>query len=214
MTSLLPPVRLSARPPLMGLLVLLTSSLAAQESPPLRGVHGDTLVSKADPAVTIIVDPAFRYVGSQTIDILKVAGADQFFFIQAGPDSTIRRFYWFQFEYFYPNNSYQYNYSGIPNRKPVALGPLSFTGDIRTGPNYFTDDDRPGSDSRAAEQFLRGKGFNIAGTFITLRMFHLTDATKRRELMIIYGEILPDSNAEQRIRAEITAHAKEGLRVQ
>jgi len=81
------------------------------------------------------------------------------------------------------------------------------------GPNYFTDDDRPGSDSKAAEEFLRAKGFNIAGTFITLRMFHLTDASKRRELMIIYGEALPDSSAEQRIKSGITAHAQGNIKV-
>jgi hypothetical protein len=192
--------------------LLLASSLAAQ-TPPTRQVHGDTLVSPADPAASLIVAPAFRYAGGQVIDILKVAGAEQYFFIDAAPDSAIRRFYWIQFEYFYPDNSHAYNYSGIKGQKPVMLGRLDFAGDIRRGPNYFTDDDRPGSDSKAAEEFLRAKGFRIGGTFITLRMFHLPDATRRRELMIIYGEALPDSAAEQRIRADITAHAQANIRI-
>ena len=192
--------------------LLLASALAAQ-SAPTRQVHGDTLFSQADPAATLIINPAFRYVGGQTIDILKVAGAEQYFFIDAAPDSAIRRFYWIQVEYFYPSNSHSYNYSGIKNQKPLMLGRLDFASDVRVGPNYFTDDDRPGSDSKAAEEFLRAKGFNIAGTFITLRMFHLTDASKRRELMIIYGEALPDSSAEQRIKSGITAHAQGNIKV-
>ena len=192
--------------------LLLASALAAQ-SAPTRQVHGDTLVSPADPAATLIINPAFRYAGGQVIDILKVAGAEQYFFIDAAPDSAILRFYWIQFEYFYPGNSHSYNYSGIKNQKPLMLGRLDFAGDVRVGANYFTDDDRPGSDSKAAEEFLRAKGFNIAGTFITLRMFHLTDASKRRELMIIYGEALPDSSAEQRIKSGITAHAQGNIKV-
>jgi hypothetical protein len=197
---------------LVALPLLLASSLAAQ-APPTRPVHGDTLVSSADPAATLIVNPAFRYAGGQVIDILKVAGAEQYFFIDAAPDSSVRRFYWIQFEHFYPDNTHRYNYSGIPNQHPVSLGRLAFDGDVRVVPNYFTFDDRPGSDSKAAEEFLRAKGFNIAGTFVTLRLFHLPDSTKRRELMIIYGEILPDSSAEQRIKSEITAHAQANIKV-
>jgi hypothetical protein len=185
----------------------------AAQAAPTRPVHGDTLGSQADPAATVIVAPAFHYAGGQVIDILKVAGAEQYFFIEPGPDSTIRRFYWLQFEYFYPDNSHKYNYSGIPNQKPVSLGRLAFTGDVRLGTNYFADDDRPGSDSRAALDFLRARGFSTDGNFVTLRMFHLPDSTSRRELMIIYGEVLPDKGAEQRIRSEITAHAKADITV-
>jgi len=192
--------------------LLLASTLAAQAAP-TRQVHGDTLVSPADPAATLIVNPAFRYAGGQVIDILKVAGAEQYFFIDAAPDRSIRRFYWIQFEYFYPTNSHNYNYSGIKGQKQVTLGRLSFMGDVRVGPNYFTDDDRPGSDSKAAEEFLRAKGFDIAGTFVTLRMFHLPDASKRRELMIIYGEALPDTSAELRVKSEITAQAQANITV-
>lgn len=192
--------------------LLLASSLAAQAAP-TRPVHGDTLVSPADPAATLTVNPAFRYAGGQVIDILKVAGAEQYFFIDAAPDSSIQRFYWIQFEYYYPGNTHTYNYSGIKNQKPVTLGRLSFVGDIRVGRNYFTDDDRPGSDSKAAEEFLRAKGFNIDGTFVTLRLFHLPDDTRRRELMIIYGEALRDSSAEERVKSDITAHAKANINI-
>ncbi len=192
--------------------LLLASTLAAQAAP-TRQVHRDTLVSPADPAATLIVNPAFPYAGGQVIDILKVAGAEQYFFIEAGPDRAIRRFYWMQFEYFYPSNTHRYNYSGIKNQKKVMLGRLDFAGDVRVGPNYFRDDDRPGSDSKAAEEFLLAKGFNIDGTFVTLRMFHLPDASKRRELMIIYGEVLPDSAGEQQVKAQITAHAQANITV-
>lgn len=187
-------------------LLVLSAPLAGQNVP-LREVNGGTLVSTADPAATFVIDSAFRYAGGQTIDILKVAGAEQHFFIDAAPDHSIRRFYWLQFEHYYPDNSHTYDYSGFV-QKPVQLGRLAFMGDIRTSEHYFTMDDRPGSDSKAAEQFLRAKGFNLDGTFVTLRLFHLPDATNRRELMIIYGELLKRGASELQVKAQITPHAQ------
>jgi hypothetical protein len=179
---------------------------------PLREVKGGTLISPADPAASFTFDKAFPYAGGQSIDILKVAGAEQYFFIDAAPDRSIRRFYWIQFEHYYPSNTDTYDYSGIP-QKPVALGRLAFMGDVRVSPDYFTMDDRPGSDSKAASDFLRAKGFKFAGTFVSLRLFHLPDATKRRELMIIYGELLPGGSSEEGAKSEITAHAQANIKV-
>jgi hypothetical protein len=185
--------------------VLLSLTLALYAEP-LRDVHGNTLVSPADPAATLVLGPSFQYAGGQPIDILKVAAAEQYFFVDAAADRSIRRFAWIQFEHYYPNNTYAYDYSGI-TQKPVKIGRLEFMGDVRVSPHYFTMDDRPGSDSKAAENFLRAKGFKLDGTFVTLRLFHLPDATKRRELMIIYGEALPAGASEERLESEITAHA-------
>ena len=79
--------------------------------------------------------------GSQTIDILKVAGADQYFFIDATEDRSIRRFYWVQFEHYYPANEHTYDFSSM-NLKPVPIGRLEFMGDVRVRDNYFTMDQR------------------------------------------------------------------------
>ncbi|MEO8056415.1 MAG: hypothetical protein ABI768_14745 [Acidobacteriota bacterium] len=191
--------------------VVLFASTLSQAGPP-REVKGDTLISTADPAASLVLDKAFSYAGGQTIDIQKVAGAEQHFFVDAAPDRSIRRFYWIQFEHYYPDNTHVYDYSKIP-QKPVSIGRLAFMGDVRVRKNYFTMDQRPGSDSKAAEDFLRNRGFKLDGTFVTLRLFHLPDDTKRRELMIIYGEILTGDASEERIKSEITSHAQAALNV-
>jgi hypothetical protein len=103
------------------ILVMLVSVSLCAQSAPLRKVSRDTLISTADPAVALVFDRSFHYAGGQAIDILKVAGAEQHFFIDAGPDHSIRRFYWIQFEHYYPANTYSYDYSGIP-QKPVKVG--------------------------------------------------------------------------------------------
>lgn len=191
--------------------MLLPFTLVAQAAP-LREVNRDTLISTADPSASFVFAKSFRYAGGQTIDILKVAGAEQHFFIDAAVDHSIRRFYWIQFEHYYPDNTDTYDYSGI-DQKPVPIGRIAFMGDVRVSPRYFTEDNRPGSDSKAAEDFLRARGFKLDGTFATLRLFHLPDATKRRELMIIYGEVLPSDAAAKQVTSEITAHAQANIKV-
>lgn len=190
---------------------LLPFALVLQAAP-LREVNGGTLVSKVDPAASLVIDKAFTYAGGQSIDIQKVAGAEQHFFVDAAAKGSIRRFYWIQFEHYYPDNTHSYDYSRIP-QKPVPLGRLACMGDVRVKQDYFTMDKRPGSDSKAAADFLRSKGFKLDGAFVTLRLFHLPDDTRRRELMIIYGEVLPAGASEERAASEITAHAQASLEV-
>lgn len=199
------------RLPVAALLLFLSVPLAGQTAP-LRDVSGATLVSKADPAATFVIDSAFQYAGGQAIDIFRVAGAEQHFFIDAAADHSIRRFYWLQFEHYYPDNTHTYDYSGFV-QKPVQLGRLAFMGDIRTSEHYFSMDTRPGSDSKAAETFLRSKGYSLDGTFVTLRLFHLPDSTNRRELMIIYGELLKSGASELQVKAQITPHARNSIAI-
>jgi hypothetical protein len=194
------------------LVATLLSSSVLLRAEGLRKVLGNSLVSPADPACALSVDAAFRYAGGQSVDLMKIAGAEQHFFVDEATDRSIRRFYWIQFEHFYPDNARSYDVSRI-KQAPVAIGRLPFTGDVRVSPNYFTMDQRPGSDSKAAEEFLRARGFEIGGTFVTLRLFHFPDASKRSELMIIYGEVLPPGASEETVRSEITAHAQAGLKV-
>ena len=193
------------------LLLLRSSTLAAQDAP-LRQVSKGTLISRSDPAASFEIDRAFHYVGGQTIDILGVAGAEQYFFMDTAAAHSIRRFYWIQFEHYYASNTATYDYTGMALH-PVQLGSIPFLGDIRTIPQYFTDDNRPGSDSKAAEDFLVAHGLALQGTFVTLRLFNLPDSTRRRELMVIYGELLPNGASEERVRSTITAHAQANIGV-
>lgn len=196
---------------LAAVLFLLIPSLLTAQSPTTRQVHGDTLISAADPAGRFVFAGPFHFAGSQTIDILKVAGAEQYFFIDAASDRSVRRFYWVQFEHYYDTNAFTYDFSEM-EQTPVLIGHLTFMGDVRVRANYFTMDQRPGSDSKAAEEFLVGKGFNLAGTFATLRLFYLPDSSKRRELMIIYGESVPPGSEAAAVAPAITAHAQENLK--
>ncbi len=187
--------------------------MATAQTLPERPFRDGKLVSKAGPPVTLEPGKAFHYAGGQVIDIFKVAGAEQHFFVEVAPDSAIRRFYWVQFEHYYPDNSHQYDFTGI-KQQPVRLGLLDFMGDVTVAPGYFTSGNRAGSDSEAGAQFLRARGYKLDGTFVRLRLFHLPDSSRRKELMIIYGETLPSGVSEEALKSVIIQRAQENLKVQ
>jgi hypothetical protein len=195
-------------------IVLIAAVALAQGGAKLeRTVTGRVLRSSSDPAVTLKIGATFEYVGGQTIDIFHVAGAEQHFFVDAGPDKAIRRFYWIQFEHYYPSNSKTYDYSGI-RQKILKFGPVDFQADTTIDPEFFTGGNQPGSDSEATQKFLEGKGYKVAGKFVRTRMLYLTDSSKRKELMVIYGESMqPDSPAEQ-AKSNAPRHAQEFLKIE
>jgi hypothetical protein len=193
------------------LFCLLTVALMAQSAPE-RTVRNNVIVSKSDPAVTLGVTNNLKYAGGQVIDILKVAGAEQHFFIEEGPGKTVRRFLWVQFEHYYPTNQHIYDYSQFKS-KPMQLGDLEFQADARVIAKYFVDDNRPGSDSEAAQKFLQAKGYNLDGTFASLRMFYLTDESKRKELMMIYGEVVRPGESDEQATARVIDQAQKSITV-
>src|ERR1022692_1265182 len=195
-------------------IVLIVAVALAQEGAKLeRTVTGRVLKSNSDPAITLKIGETFQYVGGQTIDIFHVAGAEQHFFVDAGPDKAIRRFYWIQFEHYYPSNSHTYDYSGI-KQKALKFGPIDFLADTKIDSEYFTGGNQPGSDSEAAQKFLEGKGYKVAGKFVRTRMFYLTDSTKRKELRVIYGEEMEPKAPEDQAKTNAPRHAQEFLRVE
>lgn len=153
---------------------------------PIRKIDGQTLSSSNVPKVTLKFDKAFKYVGTQSFVLYDVANAEQHFFVDANKDRRVKRFYWIQFEGYLPNNTHSYDYR---SNKVVKIGHLDFIADAYPL-NIKTTASRPGSDGTRAQEFLKSKGFTIGDEIMMQRLVHLTDATKRNELMIIYLEDL------------------------
>lgn len=198
----------------VAVIVLIVAVAHAQEGAKLeRTVTGRVLKSSSDPAVTLKIGASFEYAGGQTIDIFHVAGAEQHFFVDAGPDKAIRRFYWIQFEHYYPSNSHTYDYGGI-KQTTLKFGPIDFLADTTIDPEYFTGGNQPGSDSEATQKFLEGKDYKVDGKFVRTRMFYLTDSTKRKELMVIYGEAMQSDSPEAQAKSNAQRHAQEFLKIE
>jgi len=207
--------------------VLLVSAVLLAQSGevkrPERQVQGQVLTSAADPAVKITFDKKFKYAGGQRFLLYGVAEAEQHFFVQASADRNIQSFYWLQFEHYLPNNDHQYDY---PPTRTVDLGGFTFVHDTKVFANYAGQERNPESDAGKAVALLKKAGYALPAAAARTRMFYLTDSSKRKELMIIYGEAVSDQDAAgapagisaddklPELAAKMRQHAGEGMKIE
>jgi hypothetical protein len=115
-----------------------------------------------------------------------VAHAEQHHFVIADAERRVLRRLWFQFEGFLENNNHTYNYSGMDTLTLNSFRFLHNTYPMNIEEVYAA---RPTSDSAHAVDFLKEKGYLLAGDIMSHRMVWLDEA-RRNELMIIYSENL------------------------
>ena len=159
----------------------------------VRHVRGRTIVSEESPKVELSVRKGYRFIGTQQINLYGVAEAEQFVFARQGRDNTVESFYWIQFEHFLPSNDRTYNYS---SKNTTQIGDLNFVYNVGSWPDYRAEMARsPASDGAAIERLLEKRHLSFPHRAAHVRMFHLPSADRRSELMIIYGEALPQDSA-------------------
>jgi hypothetical protein len=185
-----------AAPPAVARPTRVQAAGASQPAPPpvTRKVRGLTLTSDESPRVRIKFGRGFKYVGGQSFVLYDVANAEQHFFVDADAQGRIRRLYWVQFEGYLPSNSHKYDYK---SKNVVNIGGLDFFADSQARQIPAPDPalaSRPAnkiSDGDHARSFLASKGFTLASNqALWQRLVHMTDASNRSELMIIYLEDL------------------------
>lgn len=179
---------------LLSLALAVASSRAAcaqgPDAPPWQ-VRGDTLTSRALPNAVVVVDPAYRYVGSQVVNLYGNAEAEQHLFAIADASGVVRRFCWVQLEHFLPTNTMHYDYQVD---RAAAVGDVSFMYDVKGWADYRVTTTDAGSDGHAMAELLARHHLAFPARAARVRMFHFPDSTRRREIMIIYGEALPDDS--------------------
>ena len=189
-----PPTRLTSReaPLLKSILLLFLAScfLAAQSTAPERTVNGTVITSTRDPRIRIRVPESARYVGADRWPLYDLADCELHAFVEAdsgkSQDKTVQRLYWIQFEGYLPSKpEMTYTYDSPQH---ATIGGLDFFVDTWVRPNDARV--RPGSDREHVEALVRKGGYTMPSGMMYVRLVHLLDETKRRELMIVYGEDL------------------------
>jgi hypothetical protein len=167
---------------------------AAQAAPVSRKVRGLTLTSNETPRVRIAFGKGFKYVGGQSFVLYDVANAEQHFFVDADARGRVRRLYWVQFEGYLPGNTHTYDYK---SQGVVNVGGLDFFADSQArqipapDPALASLPSNKISDGDHARSFLAAKGYRLASNeALWQRFVHMTDASNRSELMIVYLEDL------------------------
>lgn len=161
-------------------------SLLAQTATPERKVAGNTITSERDPAVRIEVPKSAHYVGADRWVLYTIADCELHVFVETDGRENIQRLYWLQFEQYVPSRPDLHHTYDSP--KHAAIGGWDFFVD-----SWVRARDAPteaGSDREHIEALVRAKGYHMPAGMMYVRLVHLLDAAKRKELMIIYGEDL------------------------
>lgn len=154
----------------------------------VRSVSENELVSNRDPAVIMRFGPAFRHLGGQKFVLYGVADTEQHFFVETTDDNVLKSVYWIQFEAYLPDNSYEYDYDDSPLR--LQFGDYDFYADTAAVQSDPERKRRRGTDGARAREFLQSKGYTFPQNYAYARLVHLTDASRRKELMVIFIEDL------------------------
>jgi hypothetical protein len=162
--------------------------LMAAAQAPEREVEGNRLISRSDPAITIQVPDSAVYLGAERWDLYGVADCELHLFVEAHPDKTVKAMYWIQFEAYLPTNEHTYDYS---KDEPVTFGGRPFWKSANFGPTNNTP--RAGGDGERTRQMLARAGYKLPAERMSVRLVHLLDESRRKELMFIYAEDLAAS---------------------
>jgi hypothetical protein len=147
------------------------------------------VISRHDPAAEIKLPDAFRYVGADrflltdpslgNFDDCELHG-----FVESDEARAIRAFYWVQFEAYLPDHPHlQHTYN---SPRHITIGGLDFY--LDTWVSAGTTMPEQGSDEAHFYTLLASHGYRRKD-LMSVRLVYL-DATRRRELMIIYSENL------------------------
>jgi hypothetical protein len=166
--------------------VIFCGFLTAQTQGPERKVEGNVITSAHDPRARIRLPKSAEYAGADRWVLYGVADCELHAFVEADRENNVQRLYWVQFEGYVaakPELTYQYD-----SPRHARLGGMDFYVDTWVRPRDAAT--RSGSDREHIEALLRAKGFKMPAGMMYVRLVHLLDEQKRRELMIVYGEDL------------------------
>jgi len=155
---------------------------------PARFEANNTVVSQRDPALKIKLPNSFHYVGTDRFFLAQpklgnVEQAELYAFVDAPDGHHVRRYVWIQFEGYLPGHPELHMTYDSPQH--VSIGGLDFYQDEGVG--FAAHVQKPGSDGDRFYSLLASHGYQ-RGDLMWVRLVHLLDASKRKELMIIYAE--------------------------
>ena len=160
--------------------------LASQTSSPERRVEGNVITSERDPKVRITLPKSVQYVGADRWVLYDIADCGLHAFVEPDPQKNVERLYWVQFESYLPSKPDLHHQYDSPRH--LTIGGLDFYVDTWVRANHAQT--QAGSDREHIEALIVRKGYRMPSGMMYVRLVHLWDPEKRKELMVIYGEDL------------------------
>ncbi len=169
---------------LCALLGTLLCAWMAGQTVPERRVEGSLITSKRDPAAEIQLPKSAQYVGADRWILYDIADCELHAFVEADAKQNVERLYWVQFEGYVPTKPELKHTYDSPQH--TQIGGMDFYVDTWVRAN--NEETTSGSDREHIEALVRVRGYKMPPGMMYVRLVHLLDEQKRKELMIIYGE--------------------------
>jgi len=166
--------------------VVFGAVVAVQNNRPERKVEGNVITSGRDPSVRIRLPTSAQYVGADRWVLYGIADCELHAFVDAEEHKSVRRLYWVQFEGYLPTQpNLKHTYD---SPRHATIGGMDFY--VDTWVRASAPETKPDSDGAHVRALIRAKGYTSPAGMMYVRLVHLLDEQKRKELMIIYGEDL------------------------
>jgi hypothetical protein len=159
---------------------------ATQNDVPERRVEGNTITSLHDPKLRIRLPESVQYVGADRWVLYGIADCELHAFVQTDQQKNVQALYWVQFEGYIPTRPDLHHTYDSPRH--TTIRGLDFYVDTWARSNG--EKTESGSDREHIDVLIHAKGYKIPANMMYVRLVHLPEAEKRKELMIIYGEDL------------------------
>src|SRR4030095_10231958 len=161
--------------------VSLAGSLFAETAMPERKIDNNAIISERDPKLRIELPASVQYVGADRWILYEIADCELHAFVEADEQKNVQRLYWIQFEGHIPSPPELHHKYDSPRH--ATIGGLDFYVDTWTSSQ--DDKSKPGSDSEHIRRLIASRGDKMPANAMCLRLVHLLDEAKRKELMII-----------------------------
>jgi hypothetical protein len=152
---------------------------------PERTVKDNVVTSLRDPPARIELPGWFEYVGADRWVLLDIADCELHAFVKSGAGHEVQRLGWVQFEQYIPTRPELHHTYDSPRHATIS-GVDFYVDTWVSNPEGKT---KPGSDWEHIKALITRHGYTI-GEMMFVRLVHLLDDAKRKELMIIYAEDL------------------------
>jgi hypothetical protein len=159
---------------------------AAAQAPERKVVKNNIIILDHDPKIRIELPESVWYVGVDRFLLQDVAECELYAFVQIDDQKNVQRLYWVQFEEYLPSKPDLHHQYDSPRH--INIGGFRFYVDTwakRTNENITA-----GSDEDHIVALILSRGYKMPAGMLFLRLVHLFDEQKRKELMIIYSEDL------------------------
>ena len=170
---------------------LVTTSAHAVE--PRLHADGRT-VNSIEPPASVTVPESADYLGSKRWILFGYADCDLQLYADKDASGTVERLYWIQSESYIPSRPELTHANDYVESRRLKWDGLDFHLDTWT--RKLSDAAPADSDLEQVEKLVAARGLALPADMSFVRLVHLPDQAKRKELMIIYGERRTDTKAE------------------